>query len=187
MLVAEVVAARCGRKLEFGGWEGTGDGLQWARAMREWQPDWLAVGFQSKSDANSAAGRRSEGEDNRPDSPLKAQTSPAPARTPDSDDDSLHGYDSPTSSRSPSPTPSELAEIEKDPTLRVSRPKPVARPVYIAQLAILLRAGGTDDEGAAEKIEMGLTHAEGLVRRKKGFGMELGERKFFYFVRYSWR
>ena len=93
---------------------------------------------------------------------------------PDSDDDSLQGYDSPTSSRSASPTQSELEEIEKDPTLRATQSKPVTRPVYLMQLIGLLRAGGGDDVGAADKMQMGLTHAEGLVRRERGVGQGVG-------------
>lgn len=176
MLVGEVVAKRCGKKLEFGGWEGAGEGLQWARAMGGWQADWAADGFQSVADVDVVAEKEREGEDTVPvtaNSP-RAQNVTAP----DSDDDSLQGYDSLTSSRSASPTQSELGEIEKDPTLRVGRPKPFARPVYLTQLIGLLRAGGGDDAGAAEAMDMGLTHAEGLVRRKKGFGMELGKSFF---------
>lgn len=178
MLVAEVVAARCGKRLEFGGWEGASEGLEWARCMRGWTCDWIAEGFHSRSDVEATADKGDE------DTAPPLVTSPpsasplAPTPAPDSDDDSLQGYDSPVSSRSASPTPSELAEIEKDPTLRVGQPKPIARPVYLAQVVALLRAAGggtTDDEGVPEKMEVVLMYTEELVRRKKGFGMELGE------------
>ncbi|KAG1859114.1 hypothetical protein C8R48DRAFT_674099 [Suillus tomentosus] len=55
------------------------------------------------------------------------------------------GYASPTSSRSVSPTPSELDEMKKDPILRVGVKK-IPRPVYLAQL------GEMQEEG---KIENG--------------------------------
>lgn len=180
MLVAELVAARCGKTLAFGGWEGESEGLVWARAMRGWEVDWKAEGFGVCVDVDVDVNVDVDA----PAVPVTSSSpktrttpAPAPAHPPDSDDDdSLQGYDSPTSSRSPSPTPSELDEIEKDPTLRVGRPKPVSRPVYLVQVIALLRAGGyTNDEGVVEKIEMGLTHVEELVRRKAGFGTELGE------------
>ena len=93
-------------------------------------------------------------------------------------DDSLTGYASePSSSRSPSPTPSELDEIEKDPTLRVTQSK-VARPVYLAQLGELIRPTGgvqaNGDEDEPKKIEVALDVAEELIRRKKDYGTELG-------------
>ncbi|KAF8586558.1 hypothetical protein K439DRAFT_945232 [Ramaria rubella] len=173
MLVAEVVAARCNKKLNFDGWDGVGESKDWARAMRGWQPDWTAEGFHldeppETSEKNDNATTPDPGPDTTP-------PPPPPHTPPDSDDDSLQGYDSPSSSRAPSPTPSELDEIEKDPTLRLGHSKPVAKPVYLLQLAKLLRSDKNDEEGAAERIQVALAGAEALIRRKKGFGLELEE------------
>ena len=44
-LVAKVVAKLCGKKLEFDGWEGTSEGLEWARMMQGWQFDWVVKPF----------------------------------------------------------------------------------------------------------------------------------------------
>ena len=92
-------------------------------------------------------------------------------------DDSLAGYESPPSSRSASPSPSELEEIEKDPTLNVAVKK-VQRPVYLRQLGDLLRGTGqkakSDEPHEADKIEMALSCAEELIRRKRDYGTELG-------------
>ncbi|OBZ75699.1 DNA replication checkpoint protein tel2 [Grifola frondosa] len=93
-------------------------------------------------------------------------------------DDSLTGYASPSSSRSASPTPSELEEIERDPTLRVGIKK-VPRPVYLAQLGEMVRSTsglkGGDEDMEARKIEVALEVAEELIRRKSGYGTELEE------------
>jgi telomere length regulation protein len=69
-----------------------------------------------------------------------------------------------------------LAEIEKDPTLGVGVKK-VPRPVYLAQLGALIRpAGGlqVDETKLADEVEMGINCAEELIRKKKGYGTELG-------------
>jgi telomere length regulation protein len=88
--------------------------------------------------------------------------------------DSLKGYSppSPSSSRSPSPTPSYLEEIASDPSLALdgAQKKKVTRPVYIGQLAALLK-----EREKPEYIEMGLKWGEGLIRAKRSFGTELGE------------
>jgi telomere length regulation protein len=101
-------------------------------------------------------------------------------------DDSLTGYASPPSSRTPSPTPSELAEIERDPTLRVGRAK-ISRPVYLAQLGEMIRGTSglkTDQENQeAEKIEIALDVAEELIRRRRGYGTELGRLSAGTFIR----
>ena len=175
MLVAEVVAARCGKKLEFGVWEGGGESLDWARTMRGWKSDWSIEGFKPCSSEDEAPPLPSPELPNADSAPPSAPRIP-PAVQPESfdSDDSLTGYDSASSSRTPSPSPSELAEIEKDPTLRVGRTKPVPRPVYLAQLVALLRTDKNNDEGEAERLDVALACAEALIRRKKGFGLELG-------------
>lgn len=97
---------------------------------------------------------------------------------PDSDDDSVQGYSSEEDSdRAPSPTPSELEEIEKDPTLNVGVKK-IPKPVYLAQLGQLVRSTNVGLKSAEndepDKIEMALNCGEELIRRKRNFGMELG-------------
>ncbi|KAG1877622.1 telomere length regulation protein-domain-containing protein [Suillus subalutaceus] len=92
-------------------------------------------------------------------------------------DDSLTGYASPTSSRSASPTPSELDEMEKDPTLRVGVKK-IPRPVYLAQLGEMVRNARVkpgEESQEADKIEMALNVAEELIRKKSDYGTELEE------------
>lgn len=131
----------------------------------------------------------------------EAQATTPSVPDPDSDDDSLIGYasPSPTSSRAPSPTPSEL----EDPTLRR---RPIPRPVYLAELgAMLLDApknivevqpgagfpgfggskgrrgmgitggrGGGDAEDEKSRVDMALEVGAELIRRKRGYGSELG-------------
>jgi telomere length regulation protein len=102
------------------------------------------------------------------------------AAEPDSDDESLQGYASEENSdRAPSPTPSELEEIEKDPTLNVGVKK-IPKPVYLAQLGELVRSTSAGLKSAEndepDKIEMALNCGEDLIRRKRNFGMELGRR-----------
>ena len=68
---------------------------------------------------------------------------------------------------------SELAEQEHDATLRNPGKKRIDRPVYLVDLGRLLKV---DKEGSeqAESIEIGLRCAAGLIRRKEGYGSELG-------------
>jgi len=88
--------------------------------------------------------------------------------------DPLEGYaaNSPSSSRSSSPTPSYLEEITADPTLALDsvQKKKISRPVYIQQLFALLKEREKPDE-----LEMGLKWGESLVRAKRSFGKELGK------------
>lgn len=92
--------------------------------------------------------------------------------------DPLEGYtpESPSSSRSPSPTPSYLEEVAADPTLALdsSQKKKITRPVYVPQLVALLK-----EREKPEHIEMGLKWGEGLVRAKRSFGTELCESSRF--------
>ncbi|KAF8061522.1 telomere length regulation protein-domain-containing protein [Lyophyllum atratum] len=179
MLAAEVVAERAGKKLNFGDWDGDDSGKPWAREVRE---------LLKQRDADASLSGLDAKEANAMD--IEEVSTPGVIRAPvaravfsdletgyDSDD-SMTGYASPSSSRSPSPTPSDLDDIEKDPTLNVGVKK-VPRPVYLAQLGDLLRnTGGTkanDDPHEADKIEMALNWAEELIRRKRGYGTELDE------------
>jgi len=180
MLVAEEVAGRTGRELDFKDWDGDDGGKSWARSVRQLlcekdtdveiqdddeEPELPIEDTPEVDDFEPA------GEPVRPSRP-----SVVPSDGHDSDD-SLTGYASQPSSRSPSPTPSELAEIEKDPTIRVGQTK-ISRPVYLAQLGEMIRGTSglkTGQENQeAEKIEIALNVAEELIRRRRGYGTELG-------------
>ncbi|GBE82448.1 telomeric DNA binding protein [Sparassis crispa] len=187
MLVAEEVARGAGKKLDFGDWEGEDQGKAWCRQLRQ-----LVKGRDADADVDMTADI-SNTEGARLEIPLEAAvealsmedtSEPGQPRKPTvrdvgyDSDDSLTGYASPSSSRSPSPTPSELEEIEKDPTLRVGKRK-ILRPVYLAQLGNMVRSSGglksEQEEAEAEKIEIALNVAEELIRRKRGYGTELEE------------
>lgn len=205
MAVAEEVAKLSGRKLEFGDWEGETDGRTWIRQLRELikardadvvdAPPEMET---EKGDANvhtaSPAAQlplpstsdktyaKHVGTSRDATADGKRVTKPiihSRPQEPDSDDDSLVGYDSePSSSRAPSPTASELEEIEKDPTLRtgdgLKKGKKIVRPVYLASLGELLRPSASEGDEEAKKVEMALTFGEELIRRKRDFGTELG-------------
>ncbi|KAI0371744.1 telomeric DNA binding protein [Pilatotrama ljubarskyi] len=180
MLVAEEVAHAAGKELNFGDWDGDDQGKAWCRQLRE-------VIRGCDADVDQTAESDFEARTGAEATPTVTESAPAPAKTKvtvealssgyDSDD-SLTGYASPASSRSASPTPSELAEIERDPTLRVGMKK-VPRPVYLAQLGEMIRPTGGlqggDEQLQATKIEVALEVAEELIRRKSGYGTELEE------------
>lgn len=174
------------KRLDFGKemWEGTGQGKEECRWLRTF------VGLDDAT-ADMRTGDGMLGWDpqrrlaevpaeTRGSAPVSESQTDAPADSPpqarvhevDSDDDSLIGYESssPSSSRSPSPTPSYLEEIARDPMLNTSMKKKIPRPVYLIQLLDLLRA--RDDP---EKLEVALRWGEELIRRKRNFGTELGE------------
>lgn len=170
MLVAEEVAAKTGRALKFDVWDGVGDGREWARDVRRLlessdvdAPDEVAV---PAADAELPSSDPAD----------KNDDDGADAHVPDSDDDSLVGYDSDDTSRSASPTPSELAAIRAEPSLAAARPRRPRRPVYLLDLAHMLQHTPKPEEAAdhAERIEVALECAEELVRRKEGYGFELG-------------
>lgn len=180
MLAAEIVAQRSGKKLEFGDWDGDDEGKPWAREIRE-----LIKERDVDADLDIVRDAITEPEAIEEISTLGAQQTSASmseaasigTATGYDSDDSLTGYASEPSSRSNSPTPSELDEIEKDPTLSVGVKK-VSRPVYLAQLGEMIRSiGGLNNEAAeqADKIEMALDYAEELIRKKRDYGTELGE------------
>ncbi|GJE97099.1 telomere length regulation protein-domain-containing protein [Phanerochaete sordida] len=189
MLVGEEVARSAGMKLDFGDWDGDEGGKAFCRRLRELMKQRDAdAGESDLAELDSA--EDSPAQEPVAEEPIIELISPAavaPARPrkpviqtlPDGydSDDSLTGYASePSSSRSPSPTPSELEEIEKDPTLRVTQSK-VPRPVYLAQLAEMVRPTTKveNDEDEPKRIEVALEVAEELIRRKRAYGTELEE------------
>ena len=174
MLVAEEVAHRTGKELDFKDWDGDDGGKPWAREVRQLfahkdvdvQEHQLVIEEIIEEDAFEP--------------PDESAQLPQPSLSPPEDydsDDSLTGYAAP-SSRSPSPTLSELAEIERDPTLHVGKVK-IVPPVYLAQLGEMIRGTSglkTGQESQeAEKVEIALNVAEELIRRKRGYGTELGK------------
>lgn len=181
MLVAEEVARVSGKKLDFGDWDGDNHGKVWCRSVRKLM-DSRDADFELTDDSDD------EADDPEPDVNVEeppASDEEAGRVTPSlkqegyDSDDSLTGYvSSPSSSRSPSPTPSELEEIEKDPTLRVTQKK-IPRPVYLAQLGEMIRPTtvkkGEEEEIQAQTIEIALDTAEELIRRKRNYGTELGQ------------
>lgn len=185
MLVAEEVAARAGKKLDFGEWDGDSEGRDWCRSIKKLIRE-RDIDVESEVEVDSDDEIPLHPPVNKidiPSAPGGSKSAKSASRKPmvqelyDSDD-SLTGYaSSPNSSRSASPTPSELEEIEKDPTLRVGHTK-VARPVYLVQLGEMVRpTGGLKSEvedGEVKRIEVALDTAEELIRRKRSYGTELG-------------
>ncbi|KIO28623.1 hypothetical protein M407DRAFT_230005 [Tulasnella calospora MUT 4182] len=180
MLAAEYIAQRLGQKLKFDGWDEPGQGREWCRTVRKILED----GFKVIPEADEEDDN--EEEISPPNQPPASSTPPSanrsfPAEPPTlyDSDDSLTGYaqDSAPSSRSASPTPSELEEIEKEPGLAIGRRK-IPKPVYLIQLAQMLVSGkgeGQDEKSEPDRVEMALNEGAGLIRRKRGFGLELGE------------
>jgi len=184
MLVAEEVATLSGKKLDFGDWEGGDADRVWARSLRIFikERDIDSEGIQTLAEEQQ--------ESRNQDAPSPTNVNPSGPGTsryairvenaaePDSDDDSVQGYASEKDSdRAPSPTPSELEGIEKDPTLNVGVKK-IPKPVYLAQLGELVRSTNVGlksaDNDEPDKLEMALSCGEELIRRKRNFGMELG-------------
>jgi telomere length regulation protein len=195
MLAAEIVAAKAGKKLDFGGWDDDEPGKAWARELRALiqardvdvnviqdpaEVDESTEPVKIESPAYRPTVADLEGDSDDEDLP-PPKTKHRPAAVDDTagydSDDSLTGYASPSSSRSPSPTPSELDQIERDPSLNVGVKK-IPRPVYLAQLGQLLRPttiSKADEAVEADRIEMGLQCAEELICRKRDYGTELEE------------
>ncbi|KAF7304694.1 Telomere-reg-2 domain-containing protein [Mycena kentingensis (nom. inval.)] len=171
MLVAELVASMTEKKLDFGDWDGVAGGRIWARQIR-------TLLTARDSDALDEPDPPAMDDEVPPSPVIKSDNLPSrPIEAGYDSDDSLSGYVSQSTSRSASPTPSELEEIEKDPTLGVGAKK-VSRPVYLSQLGALIRpAGGTNvnENDLAAEMEVGLNCAEELIRRKRGYGTELDE------------
>jgi telomere length regulation protein len=183
MLVAEVIAQRAGKKLDFGDWNGEDHGKPWARQLRlllegcDADAEPLPDGDYDGDVLRDVIKSEPTNVDDKNKKKEEAKREAAAPREVDSDDESLVGYASDGSSRSASPTPSEMEEMEKDPTLGVGKKK-IPRPVYLAQLGEMLRSRGgmapKDEEEEANKMEIALDCAEELIRRKKNYGTELG-------------
>ncbi|KAF5365587.1 hypothetical protein D9758_003192 [Tetrapyrgos nigripes] len=179
MLTAEVIASRAGKELDFKDWEGDDSDKPWARSLRK-----LIEARDLDADVNLSEEVSTDKDITFDPLPNNVATESrrtviltSPQNGYDSDD-SITGYISPPSSRSTSPSPSELEEIERDPSLAVGVKK-VVRPVYLAQLGAMIRSrGGLVNDNAnedANKIEMALNCAEELIRRKRDYGTELEE------------
>ncbi|THU99329.1 hypothetical protein K435DRAFT_659186 [Dendrothele bispora CBS 962.96] len=175
MLAAEIVAARAGKQLDFKDWEGDDSGKPWARSLRKLL-DVKDLDADVKTFTDDVTTEKAVPEPVHNENSNKVVLT-SPEAGYDSDD-SVTGYDSSPSSRSDSPTPSELEEIEKDPSLVVGVKK-IVKPVYLAQLGAMIRSkGGLATDNANEevdKIEVALDCAEELVRKKKDYGTELEE------------
>ncbi|KAL7409460.1 telomere length regulation protein-domain-containing protein [Mrakia frigida] len=191
--------------LDFGVWEGEEGGKALVRRLRGLEMDWevrrrgdglLGWGGKrgeeeepkeeakiqkpatsSSSSSSSKPNAKPSSKKSKPSSKKNKPTSSAKITVLSDSDDSLTGYvsndgddSSSSSSRSASPTPSDLDEYIEDPTLFAPKKKKVARPVYLGQLGELL---GCKEE--PEKLEVALKWGEGLIRRKRGFGLELEE------------
>ena len=193
MVVAEIVASRAGKSIDFGDWDGDDCGKDWARKMRtlcsQRDVDFEATYDDQEMEAHqnsplhvAVSEIASEAGQEEPETvesiPSRAPNATIQVQSGYDSDDSLTGYASPPSTRSPSPTPSEMEEFEKDPTLRVGIKK-IPRPVYLGQLGDLVRSTGglksSEESQEAEKVEIALEVGEDLIRRKRDFGTELGD------------
>ena len=180
------------KRLKFGKdmWEGEGEGREEARwfrkvvgirdgdaVIREDDPDGWMLGWDKMPESRPKSPIRPI-ERRKPMTPPRKPTATSRPKIVMLDDeqaaDPLEGYTlpSPSSSRSPSPTPSYLEEVAADPSLALdsTQKKKVQRPVYISQLIALLKEREKPDH-----LEMALKWGEGLVRAKRSFGGELGE------------
>lgn len=181
MLAAEVVAAKAGKALDFGDWDGEDVSKPWTRHIRTLLAQRDADAEPDEAASGGDLGETKEAAEQIGNTPPSVQLAPRAAveiinSAGYDSDDSLTGYASPDSSRANSPTPSELEEIERDPTIHVGIKK-IPRPVYLAQLGELLRPSTGqkyDEKQEAEMMEMALSCAEELIRRKRDYGLELG-------------
>ena len=183
MLAAEVIAELCNKKLKFDDWDGDDSGKPWCRDIQQ-----LLRARDVDANVDTLDSEEAFVVVEEVHTPLASKLASVDGNglrstfVPKSggydSDDSVTGYASPPSSRTSSPSPSELAEMEKDPTLNVGIKK-VPCPVYLAQLSSLFRGTGpkvsANDPHEADKIEMALNTAEELIRKKRGYGTELGK------------
>jgi telomere length regulation protein len=191
-----VRSAKASKRLRFGEgmWDGKGEGKEECRRLRScigvddldqrlvedptgkaWLLGWDQVHIPTSAPTQSPPKSRGR----KPDPKSKTRSTKQPKPAPkiimldeDQQADPLEGYapESPSSSRSPSPTPSFLEEVAADPSLALdsAQNKKASRPVYVQQLIMLLK-----EKEKPDFIEMGLKWGEGLVRAKRSFGTEL--------------
>ncbi|KAF8629489.1 hypothetical protein AX15_003407 [Amanita polypyramis BW_CC] len=178
MLVAEVLSSLAGKGITFDVWEGTDEARLWARHVRELieaQNTGAAIASDQRMGGVGLEKGIAQSESHTQDTRFSSGPIVLINEGFDSDD-SITGYAS--SSRSPSPTVSELGKIEKEPSLSIGINK-IPRPVYLSQLGELLRSQSDGEENgqppASDKVEMALGIAETLIYRKKGLGTELEE------------
>ncbi|KAK2460524.1 hypothetical protein APHAL10511_006994 [Amanita phalloides] len=172
MLVAEVLSSMTGKVLIFDVWNGEDETRSWARHVRDLFKERGAMASVQK-DAEPPLDQ--EKQTSRPIQEFPNDSGPDDGCD---SDDSLTGYTPFGSSRSPSPVLTDLAEIEKEPTMNVGV-KRVSKPIYLSQLSNLLQSQNdrweNDQPSAADKVETALNNAQGLIRRKKYVGSELEE------------
>ncbi|KAG8933784.1 telomere binding protein [Tulasnella sp. 418] len=185
MFIAEIVASKCNQKLDFASWEGDGESKEWFRSLRQLviegtQGRILDDSYDEKEAFTLTAAKQEEIDiadisTSHPDTEGNKKRG-QPAVMYDSDD-SLTGYASPDpSSRSASPTPSELEEIAKDPSLVAGREaNKIPKPVFLLQLSDLITTQKDEEQKEPAKHEMALREGESLIRRKANYGTELDE------------
>ncbi|TRM61806.1 telomere length regulation protein-domain-containing protein [Schizophyllum amplum] len=166
MLVAETVARYASKTLDFGDWDGSDRSSVWCRELR------ALIGARDIDAELNVLEPQPEATTSSPSIPLdnthvEELVTPSAAAALKEEpislissgydsDDSLEGYASPASSRSPSPTPSDLAEIERDPTLALGAQQIEAQEEF-------------------RRLEVALACAEELIRKKRHYGTELEE------------
>jgi telomere length regulation protein len=190
--------------LAFSDWEGDGDGREWARKMRELikhvESDSIIVENLILDNENTVQENEENPQERQFQKSSEEETTIQKIRSitiqgGDDSDDSLEGYESETSSSSTSPSgviagrmgagdepkSSKLSdfrptveEINADPTLLMPAKDRIRKPVYLLDLGKLFKVTKEGSE-QYESILMGLETAVELIRRKAGWGLELGQ------------
>jgi telomere length regulation protein len=192
---AQIVAQRTGGKLKFPDWDGEGEDKKWARTMRS-----LVEGRDSTANLTLLTMAKKETEATPTVIQADHDKTPSLPRgitvvdDGEDSDDSLEGYASSLDSRSSSPILSSVTatrtkesikskaetmitptveEINADPTLLNPSRKKIQKPIYLLDLGKLLKVDKEGDE-QCESIRMALQNAAILIRKKAGWGLELG-------------
>jgi telomere length regulation protein len=191
--------------LAFSDWDGDGDGREWARKMRELikhvDSDSIIAKDLILDNENTVQENEENSQERQFQKSSEEETTVQKIRSitiqdGDDSDDSLEGYESETSSSSTSPSgviagrmgagdkpkSSKLSdfrptveEINADPTLLMPTKDRIRKPVYLLDLGKLFKVTKEGSE-QYESIRMGLETAVELIRRKAGWGLELGQR-----------
>ncbi|TEB06292.1 hypothetical protein FA13DRAFT_1807224 [Coprinellus micaceus] len=172
LLVGREIARMSGKSLEFGVWDGDDSGKVWARTLRRLiqgrDVDVVLGTVDAETAPKATPGVVDDAEVEEFVSPAErkaAMVEEVEERQPEKVQ-----FKS-TAQGSASPSPSEIEEIEKDPTLNVA--VKVQRPVCLRQLGDLLRGTGQKAKSyephEADKIEMALNYAEELIRKKRDY------------------